>query len=88
MFLHAMYEATLAVAAIHAAQQGQRIKVFLTCVGGGAFGNRSAWIVKGLERALDLYKEEPLDIYLVHYMRVPKGDFSSMEKHYKKPPKL
>jgi len=86
--LSGAYEATLAAAAILAHRRGERIKVFLTSVGGGAFGNRSMWIVDALGRALAIHKEQPIDVYLVHYERVPKGDFQAIEKGYKKPPKI
>ncbi len=41
--LRATFEATLLTGAILARQRGQRVKVYLTSVGGGAFGNRSQW---------------------------------------------
>lgn len=82
------YEATLATAAILARRRGARVKVFLTSVGGGAFGNRSAWIRDALSRALSIHTGQPLDVYLVHYMRIPKGDFDAIAAAYKKPPRL
>ena len=88
LVLCAQYEATLAVASILATQRGARVRVFLTSVGGGAFGNRSAWIVEALGRAMEIHRDAPLDVYLVHYQRVPKGDFAALEKNYAKPPRL
>ena len=41
--------------------------VFLTLVGGGVFGNETAWIVDSLQRALDLYKHAALDVAIVSY---------------------
>jgi hypothetical protein len=52
VILDAAYEATLAVAACLSKERGARVKVYLTTVGGGAFGNRSLWIVSALEKAL------------------------------------
>ena len=53
--LRATYEATLLVGAILARQRGQRVTVYLTSVGGGAFGNRSLWCaLPGLLRAIIL----------------------------------
>ena len=43
--------------------------VYLTCVGGGAFGNCSLWIANAMEMALTRFKKYPLDVFLVHYMR-------------------
>ena len=41
--LRATFEATLLAGAILARQRGERVTVYLTSVGGGAFGNRSMW---------------------------------------------
>ena len=65
--LDATYEATLAAAALLARERGARVTVVLTKVGGGAFGNRSQWIVDAIARALDLFKAHPLDVQLLHY---------------------
>jgi hypothetical protein len=45
--LRATFEATLLTGAILARQRGQRVTVYLTSVGGGAFGNRSLWCAHG-----------------------------------------
>jgi hypothetical protein len=42
-------------------------KLFLTLLGGGAFGNEPAWIIGGIERALTLYKDVELDVAIVSY---------------------
>jgi hypothetical protein len=61
------------------------VVVFLTLVGGGAFGNRSMWITRALARALHLYRHWPLDVKLVHYQRLPpKGELSQLEAKYGK----
>ena len=44
--LRATYEATLLAGAILSRQRGQRVTVYLTSVGGGAFGNRSLWCAR------------------------------------------
>ena len=38
-----------------------------TKVGGGAFGNRTQWIVDAIKRAIGLFREYPLDVVLLHY---------------------
>ncbi len=43
LVLEAAYEATLCAAQLNAARTGNRT-VFLTLLGGGAFGNQSEWI--------------------------------------------
>ena len=66
--LSGTYEATLAVAAILARERGQRVSVYLTKVGGGVFGNDPEWIKLSIQQALDKHREEPIDVFLVHYM--------------------
>lgn len=79
--LRATYEATLLIGAILARQRGQRVVVYLTSVGGGAFGNRSSWVVSALRFALDALREEAIDVRLVHY-KGTKGDFSKLEDEF------
>ena len=65
--LRATYEATLSVAAIHARSRGSRVRVYLTQVGGGAFGNLREWIHDAITRALHTHRDSPLDVFLVHH---------------------
>jgi hypothetical protein len=44
-----------------------RVRVFLTLVGGGVFGNEPAWITDAIGAALDAHAAAPLDVFLVHY---------------------
>ena len=55
MILEAVYEATMWAAALNA-QRGASNVVFLTLLGGGAFGNQSSWIHAAIRRALNLMK--------------------------------
>lgn len=64
--LEGAYEATLRAAA-HNASRGASNVVFLTLLGGGAFGNRPIWILKAIQRALDLADSADLDVRLVSY---------------------
>lgn len=66
LILEGTYEATL-WAAVANAQRGRSNVVFLTRVGGGAFGNESAWIDHALRRALDNVVDVDLDVRLVDY---------------------
>eukprot|EP00919_Chromeraceae_sp_WS-2016_P044061 GHVR01105054.1.p1 GENE.GHVR01105054.1~~GHVR01105054.1.p1 ORF type:complete len:165 (+),score=28.63 GHVR01105054.1:263-757(+) len=68
--LTSAYLSTLAIAAIHAAKRGRRVSVFLTCLGGGAFGNRREWIKDSMVEALNVFKYCPLDVVLVHYSSI------------------
>ena len=43
-------------------------RVFLTLLGGGAFGNPEEWILDAIRRALDLYRDAGLEVIFVSYM--------------------
>jgi hypothetical protein len=64
--LDAAYEATLQAAAEHRHATG-RATVYLTQLGGGAFGNEPAWILDAMRRALRLTRDDGLDVRLVSY---------------------
>jgi hypothetical protein len=66
LVLDGAYEATLAAAVLNAERTGNAY-VFLTLMGGGAFGNRSEWIFDSLRRALELYREAGLRVVIVSY---------------------
>ena len=66
MVLEASYEATICTAIGNYLQTGNN-KVYLTLIGGGAFGNEIAWIIDAIERSLNLYKHIDLDVVLVSY---------------------
>ena len=70
LVLEAAFEAAILVGAVLARKQGRRVSVFLTSVGGGAFGNRIEWIVDAIQLALVNYASEPIDVKLVHYGQV------------------
>jgi len=66
IILEATYEATLYAALINLDRTGSN-KVFLTLVGGGAFGNELNWITESLVKALRKFINTPLDIKIVSY---------------------
>jgi hypothetical protein len=76
LVLLATYEAILTVACIMSAVRRQRIKVVLTLVGGGAFGNDPQWIVDAIRRALAQFRHCPLDVYLLHYNKQSLEQYS------------
>lgn len=76
LILQAAYEATLAAAVINASKTGNN-KVYLTLLGGGAFGNAISWIIDALQRALGAYSHSGLSIMLVSYGR-SKPELSSL----------
>ena len=66
LVLEAAYEATMWAAVLNA-QRGASNVVFLTLLGGGAFGNPGSWIHAAIRRALGLMKTFDLDVKLVSY---------------------
>mgnify|MGYP007000748988 FL=1 len=66
LVLEAAYEATICTAILNAASHGNN-RVFLTLLGGGAFGNEIDWIIGGIQRALHLYKHVDLDVAIVSH---------------------
>jgi len=66
LVLEASYEATICTAILNSVRNGNN-RLFLTLLGGGAFGNETAWIVGGIQRALNLYKHVDLDVAIVSY---------------------
>ncbi len=66
IILEATYEATLYAALINW-EKNKSDKVYLTLVGGGAFGNEEPWILESLQLALRKFRNTPLDIQVVSY---------------------
>jgi hypothetical protein len=66
LVLAAAYEATLWAAMLNA-QRGASNVVFLTLLGGGAFGIPSHWIHAAIRRSLELMTAFELDVRLVSY---------------------
>jgi hypothetical protein len=67
LVLEAAYEATMWATVLNA-QRGASKVVFLTLLGGGAFGNRGRWIHAAVRRALELLTTYDLDVRLVSYL--------------------
>ena len=68
LVLEAAYEATL-LAAVLNKQRGGPNTVFLTLLGGGAFGNPQEWIIAAIRRAFNVMANFDLDVRLVSYSR-------------------
>jgi hypothetical protein len=66
LVLEVAYEATMWAAVLNA-QRGASKVVFLTLLGGGAFGNPGSWIHAAMRRALKLITTFDLDVRLVSY---------------------
>lgn len=65
--LNSAYEATLAAALVNTRSSLGTPRVYLTLLGGGAFGNPLSWIVDAIERALKLYSDAALEVAIVSY---------------------
>ena len=66
LILEAAYEATLA-AALHYAHETGNNRVYLTLLGGGAFGNPDQWIVNAIRQALLAYQDADLNVMIVSH---------------------
>ncbi|MBK7095647.1 MAG: hypothetical protein IPH57_11560 [Saprospiraceae bacterium] len=76
LILEALYESTFYAALKNYENTGNRL-LFLTLVGGGAFGNMSSWIFDAIEKSVKKFKNTPLDVRIVSYGRskVEVNDF-------------
>jgi len=68
LVLEAAYEATLLAGVSNAALTGNS-QVYLTLLGGGAFGNQKSWILAAMQRALHGYQDAGLSVTIVSYRR-------------------
>jgi len=68
LVLEAAYEATFATAVLNAGSTGNK-SVYLTLLGGGAFGNEQEWILDAIGRACKLFKHVNMDVKIVSYRR-------------------
>ncbi len=66
LVLEAAYEATLWEAVLNGARGGSNI-VFLTLLGGGAFGNEGEWIYSAIRHSLQRVAAYDLDVRIVSY---------------------
>ena len=80
LILEATYEASLNAAVINQARNGSNL-LFLTMIGGGAFGNPTEWIVDAMRRALRIHKNSGLDVRLVSH-RSPNPHLNSLVSEF------
>jgi len=64
--LEASYEAVICTGILNSLKTGNN-KVYLTLIGGGAFGNERAWIINAIKRSLNIYKHVDLDVFIVSH---------------------
>ncbi len=80
LVLEGAYEATL-WAAVETAQRSSSNVLFLTLLGGGAFGNDLSWILGAIRRALWKVKAIALDVRLVSH-RGPSRELESLVQEF------
>jgi len=66
LILEATYEITFYIALKNYQKTGKN-RLYLTLVGGGAFGNKKEWIFDAIEKALYKFKNSDLDVKIVSY---------------------
>jgi len=66
LVLEAAYEATICSAILNV-DRNRNNRLFLTRLGGGAFGNNPDWITDAISRSLELYSDSGLDVAIVSY---------------------
>jgi hypothetical protein len=81
LVLEAAYEATMWAGVLNA-QRGASKIVFLTLLGGGAFGNHDSWIHGALRRSLKLVTNYDLDVRLVSY-ETPSMEMTAIAEEFK-----
>ena len=80
LILEGAYEATLWAAVLNAQRTPSNV-VYLTRVGGGAFGNQTSWIHSAIRRALTTVKGFALDVRLVSY-REPDSELWRLVREF------
>jgi hypothetical protein len=65
----------------HEGKLGSR-RVFLTCLGGGVFGNSMSWIMQAMRRAFEQFKECDLDIRIVTYAGPVDSKLLAIEQEF------
>jgi len=80
LVLEAAYEATLRAAWLSAGRGGSS-RVFLTRLGGGAFGNQTEWIDGAMRRALEHARGWGLDVRVVSYGK-PDAELHQLAREF------
>lgn len=66
IILEASYEATICTGILNSLKTDNN-RVYLTLLGGGAFGNKKTWIINAIKRSLSLYKHKDIDVVIVSH---------------------
>ncbi|MFN9719523.1 MAG: hypothetical protein ACK58L_12555 [Planctomycetota bacterium] len=82
LILEAAYEATFCAAELNAAETGNP-RLFLTLLGGGAFGNNEQWIVAAIRGAMERHRMSGLDVSIVSF-RQPRRAIRELVERFGK----
>ncbi len=80
LVLDAAYEATFCAAVLQAARSDNP-NLYLTLLGGGAFGNPLEWILEAINRSLRLFRTSGLRVHIVSYGRSRPEIEALVRKH-------
>ena len=83
LVLEAAYEATVLAAILNRVETGNRC-VFLTLLGGGAFGNDDSWTFAAIQRALEKSARTDLSVRIVSY-RAPRPGVKELVEAWERP---
>jgi len=85
LVLLASYEATLWAGLLsamrHDGRAGSR-RVFLTCLGGGVFGNPMSWIAEAMQAALEKFARVNLEVFIVTYSGPIPDALEDLERRF------
>ncbi len=66
LILEASYEGVICAGILNYIKTGNN-KIYLTLLGGGAFGNEREWIINAIARVLDIHKKANFQVFIVSY---------------------
>ncbi len=79
LILEAAYEATFIAAILNEESND----LYLTYLGGGAFGNKKEWILSAIEKNLEKYKNYDLNVRIINYSMIPDMDLIDIIAKYR-----
>merc|ERR1712008_509321 len=85
LVLEASYEAVFRVAMLTALRHGGRAgsnRVFLTCLGGGVYGNPLNWSVDAMEAAMRKFSSVNLEVFIVTYGGHVNAELERLEESF------
>jgi len=85
LVLFASYEATLWAGLLNALRHDGRAgsrRVFLTCLGGGVFGNPMSWIADAMQAALEKFARVNLEVFIVTYCGPIPDALEDLERRF------